>query len=413
MPKYQSVLLSLLACLLFHITGHAAPRILRSSNPGNDAIWVSLKKESKGQYQLTINREKQASETFKMTEDSAASNGKNLRFAKGEEARATAALKGAEDVIAHTAANDAEATGDAAGDINSFVNTIVRKDGVEGVMILPAAPAPVDISKGSTMPAWSYALIGILVGAGGGYLLSRSMKQTLQARVTIEEDKEEPLEKSTGNDGATVNDVLATDQKLKKAQKDLKDARAELKKATTKADAETAKNKELEEDYHALETRLKTANESIAAAHGQMSGLQNQLQQLQTQASRQEAYFKQAASYIIRPFTDFAGGAKINPADKISQAIVEEQIVLMAFHYYSLVRYGAGIWDEHDIYNLQLNGSPATGHKAAEPQPVPVSARSGYPNLVLTIAELLRQSGASGSGMDISIRGYRFVQSPQ
>ena len=410
MSRYFLAMLSLLlGGILDTSIVQAAPRIIRSNTPGNEVTWLSLKKETKGQYLLLINHEgKQETEKFRLTADSTGGSKDILKFASGEEARATAALKGVEDVIIHTTANDAEATGDAAGDINSFINSVVKKGGAEGVVIVPAAPPAAAAAPSQGIPTWAYVLAALALGVGGGLLIANNKKQPAKEPIeTIEEEPEIPSAAS----GTDINTALQAAEKLKKAQKDLKAAKAQIAQLTKAAESEAVKNTALENDYAALEARLKNANTNMATVHEQAGKVLAQLQQLQDNAARQDAYFKAAANQIVRPFTDFVSGNKINPADSVSQAIVEEQMVVMAFHYFSLVRYGAGLWDEHDIYNLQRNGGLlGAEHKAADPQSIPISVKSGYPNLVLTVAALLRKSEATGAGMDISLRGYRFVQ---
>jgi uncharacterized membrane-anchored protein YhcB (DUF1043 family) len=276
---------------------------------------------------------------------------------------------------------------------------VLRKGDSDGIVIVPAAETGGgEPARQSGAAKWLFGIIGLLIGAAGGAVAIRVMQADAKQRAA-----EPIIEEEVPTAEDPEPDAVQALQKLKKAQKDLRETRSALKAAIAKHEAAAKQQAELEERYSTLEARTNTTTANMAA-------LQQSLNLLQDKAAKEEAYFKNAATGLIRPFTDFASGSRINPADKASQAIMAEQVVVLAFHYYSLVRYQAGIWDEHDVYNLQRISALAQEHKSAMPQSVSVAAKSGYPNLVLTLAALLRTAGTTGAGMDISIRGYRFSQ---
>lgn len=408
--RHLKMLLAAVACyLLFMGDALAAPKILHSNMPGNNTIWLILKKEQKGRYILHVSREgAKEEESFKLDADTTAGTNTPLKFAPGDEARATNALKDVADVFAHTTPGNTDAAGDASGDINSFVNEVLRKMHPDGVFILPSAPITVAPAPEGTKGAWLWMIGGLLAGAAGGVVIARMMKQpaTAQSEDEAEEDsKEIPVKPED-----TLADAGAAAQKLKKAQKDLREAKAALVQSKKLSADAQARADAHDVDYKALEARLKTGDKSINELQSRLSDTLQQLSLLSQKAANQEAYFKAAATAIVRPFTDYASGSRLNPADKNSQATIEEQLLLMGIHYYSLVRYGASLWDEHDIYNLQRLDGLGKGRQAATPQTVTIDVKSGAPNLVLTIAALLRTSGATGAGLDVSIRGYKIGQ---
>lgn len=409
MPKSCSLQVAclLLICAVAGFDAIAAPRILRSNTPGSSALWLNLKKEAQGHFLLHLSREGTSSaESFKLTADTAAQGNVTLRFDPGEEARAMASLKDVEDVITHSTTNNADAAGDASGDINSFVNDVLLKDGSEGVIILPSVTAAADSEPATKSGGWLWMIGGLLIGAAGGIAAMRTLNAGKAAVVL--ENENEPMQqelavKPEDAPAAAAQAVL----KLKKAQKDLKDSRAQLAQMTKVADSERAKNAAQDEDYKALEARLKTGDSALTGMQTKLAEAQKELLVLRNKTAQQDAYFKSAADTIIKPFTDYVSGSRINPADPSSQAIVAEQVLMMGIQYFSLVRYGAGIWDEHDIYNVQQLGGLGAGQKGSVPQAVSTDIKSGAPNLVLSIAALLRQAGASGAAMEVSIRGYR------
>ncbi len=412
MSRFLLLILSLFVVPIFiAMEAIAAPRILHSNAQGNGALWLILKKETKGKYLLQLTHEGvKEPESFKLTADTTGSGNIALKFTTGEEARATAALKGVEDVIMHTAANNADAAGDASGDINTFVNDVLRKDGGEGVLILPAALTPANLAPQKPGGDWLWLLGGLVAGIAGCIVVMRMMAGNTKDKDPVdEEDTGTPEVLPATPENAAAGAAQAA-KKLKKAQEDLGKAKAALTQMTRQAESERVKNEAHEEDYKALEARLKTGDANSVKLQSGLAEAQKELLILRGKAIQQDTYFKSSANSLVRPFTDFVSGSRINPADEGSQAIVEEQLVIMGLHYYSLVRYSAGIWDEHDVYNIQHIGGLAAGQKATEPSVVPIDIKSGAPNLVLSVAELLRKTGANGAGMNVSMHGYRFGQ---